>query len=153
MTQRKPLVIVNGEIQQLQSGDSIAQEEDAQFTADAAMIAGQVVYMTAADHIGKAKADAAGTAQPIGLCNSAISNGAVGPVQTGGIITLTTTQWDAVFGTTGGLAFNAPYFLSAGTAGIGTATPPSTVGQYVIQLGVALSTTEFQINIQQRVLL
>lgn len=153
MTLRKPLVLVGGEIQQLQSGDTIAQEEDAQFTADAAMIAGQVVYMSAADHVNKAKADAAGTSNPVGLCMTAISNGAVGPVQAGGIITLTTAEWDAVFGTTGGLTFNTPYFLSAATAGLGTATAPSTVGQYVVQIGIGLSSTELEINFQKRILL
>ena len=38
----------------------------------------------------------------------------------------TTAQWDAVAGTTGGLAFGANYFLSAGTAGLLTATAPTT---------------------------
>ena len=153
MTQRKPLVIVAGEIEQLQSGDSIAQEEDIQLTADATLIAGQIVYMSAADHVNKAKADAGGTAIVLGLATAAIVSGAVGGVQTGSILTLTTGQWDAAFGTTGGLVFNTRYYLSPTTAGLATATAPTTVGQYVVELGVALSTTELQIAVKQRILL
>lgn len=153
MTQRKPLVCVNGEIEQLQTGDSIMQEEDASLTADATLVAGQIVYTSAADHVNKAKADASGTAIVLGLANAAIASGAAGPVQTGGIITLTTAQWDVVAGTTGGLVFNTPYFLSATTPGLMSATAPSAVGQFVVELGVAISTTEFQIGVKKRVLL
>ncbi len=153
MAIRKPLVIVGGQIEQLQSGDTLQEVEQLQLTADAALIAAQVVYASAADHVNKAKADSATTAKPIGLTTGAISNGAVGGVQSDGVLTLTTAEWDAAFGTTGGLTFNTPYFLSAGTAGLGTATAPSTVGQYVVQLGIALSTTELKIAIQQSILL
>lgn len=153
MAQRKPLVLNSGEIQQLQAGDSIQQEEDLNLTADAVLIAGNVVYASAADHVTLAKADAAGTSKVLGMTNAAIASGAVGPVQTGGVITLTTTQWDAAFGTTGGLTFNTKYYLSDATAGLGTVTAPSTVGHYVVELGVAISTTEFQLAPKMRILL
>lgn len=153
MTARIPLVLNAGEIQQLQSGDYIQAETDLQQTADATLIAGQVVYSTAADHIGKAQANAGASALVIGLARAPITNGAVGPVVCEGILTLTTAQWDAVFSTTGGLTFGTSYYLSAATAGLGTVTPPSTVGQYVVEIGVAVSTTELNVRIQKRILL
>ena len=52
-----------------------------------------------------------------------------------------------------GLTAGATYYLSAATAGAMTVTPPSTVGQYVVRLGKALSTTEFEIRIERPVLL
>lgn len=153
MAIRKPLVIANGQIQQLQSGDTLQEVEQIQLTADAALIAGQIVYPSSASHINKAKADSATTAKPIGLATAAISNGAVGGVQTDGVLTLTTTEWDALMGTTGGLTANTIYYLSAATAGLGTATAPTTVGHYVVQIGEAISTTELKIAIQQTILL
>jgi hypothetical protein len=45
------------------------------------------------------------------------------------------------------------YYLSAGTAGLLTATAPSTVGQYVVEIGVALSTTELLIRPRPPILL
>jgi hypothetical protein len=147
MTLRKPLVLDgSGRIQQLQSGDTlnavVAENNTVTQTADATLIAGQVVYSSAADHINKAKADAAGTVRAIGLVTAAITSGATGSVQTSGIVVLTTGQWDAVAGTTGGLTYNTPYYLSAATAGLLTPTPPNTAGQFVKEVGLAISTTE-----------
>lgn len=153
MTTRKPLVIVAGQIEQLQSGDTLQEVEQIQQVADAVLIAGQVVYSSAAGHVNKAKADSVTTAKPIGLTTSAIGNGSTGGVQTDGVLALTTGEWDAAFGTTGGLTFNTLYYLSAATAGLGTATAPSTVGQLVVELGVAISTTELKICIQKSILL
>lgn len=121
---------------------SSSSSDDLTFTADAALIAGQVVYATAADHVGKAKADAASTSYVVGLAKAAISNGATGSVRTKGIVTLTTGEWDALAGTTGGLTYNTRYFLSATTAGLLTATCPTTAGQEACCVGIALSTTE-----------
>jgi hypothetical protein len=157
MTARIPLVMNAGRIQQLQSGDSlnaaVAENNTVTLTADATLIAGQVVYATAADHVGKAKADAAGTVRTLGLATAAITSGATGGVQTSGIVTLTTGQWDALAGTSGGLTFNAVYYLSAATAGLLTATATTTVGQYVKEIGIAISTTELLITTPPEILL
>ncbi len=153
MAIRKPLVIVNGQIEQIQNGDSLAEVDLWQATAAAALTAGQAVYPSTNDTVNKAKADSGSTAKVVGLCTADISNAAVGPVQDSGILTLTTTQWDAIAGTTGGLAAGTYYYLSAATAGSITATAPSTVGQYVVQIGLAISTTELKIDIQQSILL
>lgn len=142
MAIRKPLVMVSGQIQQLQAGDSISIPESVNYQADAAMVAGNVVYASAAGHVGLAKADAVGTSKVTGLAVASISSGSSGAVQNGGIVSLSTALWDAIAGTTGGLTYNTIYYLSAATAGALTSTPPSTAGQYVVPVGIAQSTTD-----------
>lgn len=148
MAARKPLVVVNGEIQELATSDSLSAtvtEVDAiTKVAAATLIAGNAVYASSATQVDKAAANADATAKPIGLATAAISSAASGSVQTSGIITLTTGQWDALCGTTGGLTFGTTYFLSA-TAGLLTSTAPSTSGYYVVPVIEALSTTEANI--------
>jgi hypothetical protein len=156
MATKKPLVLgSDGRPEQLQSGDTIGSVETGQVTqtANATLIAGQVVYSEAADTVDKAEANAAGTSIVLGLAMAAITGSTTGQIQCNGILALTTTQWDAVFGTTGGLAFGTTYYLSPSTAGLGTSTCPSTVGQYVVILGEAISTTELNIKIGERILL
>jgi hypothetical protein len=161
MASRLPLVIVNGGIQQLQSGDTLniptitAGDIVAQTNSNAgSIVIGTPVYSVSADHVDKAEANAAGTVNVIGLVRDVtIAASASGNIQLNGVLAATTAQWDAVFGTTGGLTFNTRYYLSATTAGQGTATAPSAVGQYVIQLGIAISTTELIILISNPILL
>lgn len=145
MAAKKPLALYLGEIQQLQSGDTLdaaASEVDViARTAAEALIAGNAVYESSDTEVSKADADADATAKPIGLARAAISSAASGSIQTNGVITLTTGEWDAICGTTGGLAYGTRYFLSA-TAGLLSATAPSTTGHYVVPVIVGLSTTE-----------
>lgn len=161
MALRKPLVVnAAGEIATLPAGDTlnvpttgvntIAQTND----EAAPIVIGAPVYNDAADGVKKAKADAAGTSKVMGLvADISITNAVAGNIATDGVLTATTGQWDAVFGTTGGLIFGTIYFLSAGTSGLGTGTAPSASGQYVARLGIALSTTELLIQIRDRILL
>jgi hypothetical protein len=148
MALRKPLVLVGGEIQQLQSGDTlsgpVAEVDEVTLTNGdvGAHAIGDVVYIDAADDAKKAKADAAGTSKAIALATAAISAAASGSYQTNGILAGLT-----------GLTAGATYYLSAATAGAMTATAPSTVGQYVVKLGTAISTTELMIDIEPRILL
>lgn len=153
MALRKPLVLVSGQTQQLQStdtldapqsgGDVVSQTND----EAGAIVIGTPVYNDANDGVKKAKADASGTKDVIGLVRDAsITNAVAGAIQTSGILSATTGQWDAVFGTSGGLVKGTRYYLSAVTAGLGTLTAPSTVGQYVVELGIAISTTELLLS-------
>ncbi len=112
-----------------------------------AFIVGNVVYSSAAGTVKKAKADALGTSWVCGLTLTATAAAGSATIQTGGVVTLTTGQWDAIAGTTGGLTFGTPYFLSAATAGLLTATAPSTTGQQWVQVGIGLSTTQMEIQI------
>jgi hypothetical protein len=161
MAAKKPIVISStGEYQQLQTGDylnvPIAGFSEISQTNDevGAIVIGTPVYNDVNDGVKKAKADASGTSQVIGLVgDTSISAAASGGIAISGVLPATTGQWDAVFGTTGGLTKGTIYWLSAATAGLGTSTAPSTVGQYLVRLGTAISTTELRIEIRDRVLL
>ena len=153
MAIRKPLVMVAGQIQRLQSGDTI----DAPFTEvdvttvtngnAGSIVIGTPVYVSAADTVDKAQADAAGTMDAIGLVRDvSIASSSAGVIQTDGILAATTTQWDAVAGTSGGLSAGTFYYLDPDTAGKITATAPTTVGQFVVRIGQAISTTELEIS-------
>lgn len=102
---------------------------------------GTPVYLSAAGTFSRAKADAAATGRTRGLTIALVSPSLLGIVQTGDTLTLTTSQWDAIAGTSGGLSFDVPYYLSPTTAGALTATPPSTAGQVVQQVIVGVSPT------------
>jgi hypothetical protein len=160
MAVRKPLVIVAGEIQQLQSGDTIDVPVSGGnvVTADndnaGSVVIGAPVYVSSAGGVDKARANAIGTKDVVGLMRDVTTaTGASGQVQTDGVLAASTAQWDAVAGTTGGLTAGARMFLDAATAGKITATAPSTTGQYVVSIGIALSTTELLVDIEQPILL
>lgn len=157
MAQKSPIVLgTDGLLQQLQSGDTlIGGSETGQIvkTAAAVMIPGNVVYASSGTQVNKGQANAAATTKILGLAVAAIANAANGTIQTNGILTLTTTQWDAVAGTTGGLTVGSYYFLSAASAGLLTSTPPSTAGQYVVCVGQAIASTELNIDIEKPILL
>ncbi len=162
MAARKPLVLgANGRPQQLQPGDTlnavVSGGEQISLTNDEAspVVCGAPVYVDAANGFKKAQANAAATAEPIGLVATApsIANGVAGAVQVSGLLTLTTVQWDAVTGGTGGLTPNTNYFLDPATAGKLTSTAPSTAGQLVNMIGKATSTTDLDIQIAGPILL
>src|SRR6266478_2697572 len=143
MALRKPLVQVSGEMQQLQSGDTLdatVSETEAQtWTNDDAgnHVLGDIVYIDAADGVKKAKADASGTTKAIAIATTTITNGTTGVYKTAGTLA-----------GLAGLTAGSIYYLSAATAGAMTTTAPSTVGQYVVRLGTAVSTTELLISIE-----
>jgi len=162
MATKIPLVLgADGNIQQLQTGDSIviatANTDVVTMTngeATAAVI-GAPVYVSSADTFMRAQANASASSKAWGMVYDSpnIANGASGSVATDGIVTATTTQWDAVTGQSGGLTPGSDYFLSAATEGQMTTTPPSTVGQYVVKLGKALSSTKFDLSVDSPILL
>jgi hypothetical protein len=160
MTARKPLVIIDGQVQQLSSSDTLdavyLEQEQVILTngETGSVIIGEPVYISAASTAKKAKADASGTTKAVAFVKDVtITTGTTGAYLTSGILTATTGQWDAVAGTTGGLTFNTKYYLSKDTAGRITATAPTVAGNYVCPLGIALSTTEFRIGISEPILL
>jgi len=160
MAQRLPLVINAGQIEQLQSGDYLANNIDLPIVTNGesstALIAGMAVYETSTANTAKrAQANASGTINPTGLMQSTSTpTGQTGSVQTEGVITLTTGEWDAVVtGESGGLTPGGAYFLDPATPGNLTLTAPTTAGQYVQKLGTALSSTSFKISIEPSILL
>lgn len=154
MALKKPLVLSNGQIEQLQSGDYIGEVDFLQQQNGNAgsVVIGTPVYSSANDTVDKAKADAVGTANVIGLvADTSIAAAATGGIITDGILTATTGQWDTIAGTTGGLTKDVIYYLSAATAGLLTSTSPSVAGQFVVQIGIAISTTELLIRVGRRI--
>jgi hypothetical protein len=150
MAIRKQLVIsAGGEPEGLQPGDSVSGTSETgqvTLTAAVAMIAGQAVYTSGNDAVNKAQSNAAATADVLGLCVAAIGAAVAGVVQVNGIVTLSTAQWDAICGTTGGLTANQKYFLSAATAGLLTSVAPSTSGQLSVLVGRAISTVSMLVE-------
>jgi hypothetical protein len=150
MALRVPLVMVAGQIQALQSGDTLnipsitAGNVLSLTNAEATpIIIGAPVYAFGNDSVKKAQANASGTASVIGLVRDAsITNGVAGSIQTDGTLAATTGQWDTIMSTSGGLTAGTRYYLSAATAGLGTSTAPLVVGNLVVELGIAISTTE-----------
>jgi len=157
MALRKPLVLNGGNIEQIQYGDTlnavVAENNVISRTAAATLIAGNAVYPSSATEVNKARANASGTVLVLGFATAAITSAASGSIQTSGILTLTTGEWDALAGTTGGLTFNTRYYLSAATAGLVTSTAPSTTGQYVRPVLLGVSTTEAMILDAEAILL
>jgi len=162
MVQRKPLVIGDdGLPQQLQSGDSISAPTNAPSLRSAqngetatALPFGTPVYSSSGTAVKRGQANAKATSKLIGLVyDASVAAGANGSVAQGGILTGTTAQWDAVAGTTGGLAFGTYYFLDPTNPGKLTATAPATVGQVNVCVGSALSATEMEVDIELPILL
>ncbi len=154
MAVRKPLVIVTGRIERLQAGDTIdadiAEVDLITLTNNNAssIVIGAPVYIDGASTCDKAQADAAGTMDVIALVKEAsITAAASGVVQTDGVLSATTGQWDAITGGTGGLTAGSIYYLSAATAGRLVDTATTAVGTFVVQIGKAISTTELEISI------
>ncbi len=157
MSVRKPTVMGdNGRLQDLPSGDTLSgATETGQFTAeaDSSLLKLAAVYVSASAHVDKAKADATGTAACVGLTTEAISSAASGNIQTNGVVTGTTSEWDAVTGDTGGLDFNELYFVDPTTAGKITKTRPTGAGKLVTIVGLALSDEMLGLRISEPYLL
>jgi hypothetical protein len=156
MATRTPLVIgANGLIQQLQAGDTLGSIAAAKYNnevftngeSSAALVIGAPVYDSAAGSVKRAEANAAATASVTGLwVDASTSASTSGNCAVGGILTATTTQWDAVVtGESGGLTFQSYYFLDPANVGKLTTTVPSTVGQLLVLVGQAMSATDMRL--------
>lgn len=98
----------------------------------------------------KGDADAAASSQVVGLARGVGNTGRNCHTQFAGPLSLTTAQWDAVTGGSGGLTRGATYYLSSATAGRITATRP-TSPNYACKVGVALSSKTLLIGIDEAV--
>ena len=161
MATRSPLVIVAGQIQQLQAGDSISvaagqYSNDVLINGEAssALVVGTPVYISAAGAAKRAQSNAASTARDAGLwVDTTPAAAGSGNCAVSGRVTATTVQWDAVAATTGGLVFNTSYYLDPTTPGKLTSTAPTTPGQLVVLVGVAISSTDMELELSQPILL
>lgn len=143
---KKPLVLTNGEIEQIQSGDLLSPIPNSlQLTngnsGDLPTCA--PVYISASDTIEHATAD--DFPNVIGLVIEVITLGNSGVVQVDGKMTATTAEWDAVTGQAGGLTSGAVYYL--GAIGGLTLTPVTT--GFLTRLGIAINPTDLEIKISR----
>ena len=148
---KKPLVLNGGEIEQLQAGDSLPSSEvfDRTNNNANAVIIGQAVYIDGPGTVDLAQADAAATKNVLGfVADVSIDANTDGGIQTDGILVATTGQWDDVTGGANGLVAGDLYYLSDAVAGRITSSPPTADGSFVARVGQALSTTEFEIQIE-----
>ncbi len=152
MPARKPLVIIDGQVQEIPASDTLNAPVSAVDVISkanggaSAITAGMPVYVKSDGTVDKASAAAGGTKAVIGLVRDAsIAAAATGNIQTDG--TLTSADWTSVAGTAT-LTAGALYYLSA-TAGQITATAPSAAGNYVVKVGIATATDTLEIDTER----
>ena len=151
MAVKKALVITAGQIEQLQAGDTLDIGNTIVKTNDqgGAIVIGQPVYVVGVTVL-LAQANAQAAIRVAGLVlDLSVDDQDPANILLDGKLTATTGQWDAVTGQTGGLTPGANYFLDPTTPGMLTLTAPTTVGQFVVRVGYAVSATEFEIEIGQ----
>jgi hypothetical protein len=123
----------------------VAQESLTNANANPILI-GAPVYLKADGTVDLAEANAQATTDVFGLVkDTSIAAGDPGNILTDGTLTALTTDWDAVTGGSGGLTPGAVYFLDPATAGLLTASAPTTAGQFVVRVGKAISATKMDL--------
>ncbi len=143
---KKPLVLTDGEIEQLQPSDSLLPAPNSLVLANGGMVDLSIctpVYVSAADEADVADSDS--LPNVIGLTAESIAMSATGAVQTDGKLTATKEEWDARTGQIGGLTPGATYYL--GARGAVVSRPPIT--GFLTRLGIAVSLTDFEIKISR----
>lgn len=119
-------------------------------TTATAFAVGVPVYMAGANTVDAAQANSFTTSSVVGLSlDASPAPGNTVRVRTSGFMELTTGQWDAIAGTSGGLAPGTEYFLSQSSAG-------QLVGSTFaialrVRIGVALSSTVMILQIGEPV--
>lgn len=108
------------------------------YTADEALAARDVVYISAADNVSKALADNTSKSYAIGLANAAAADTDPVEIKTAGIMS-----------GFAGLTAGGRYYLDDTTPGAITATIPSASGKTVVQVGYAKSASALEIQILQ----
>lgn len=135
---KKVLVLGSqGQIQQLQTGDSVpvTPQFEAENGDGTSHVPGTVVYIFAGTTVKAAIANSYVTVRAAAISTGTIAAGAVGLY-----------QYDGLTGGYAGLTPGSTYFLSVSSAGAVTPTPPTGVGEWIMQVGVAYSTTELDIE-------
>jgi hypothetical protein len=164
MAERRPLVIDSGLVQQFPIGDllpldmlpagAVSGHCITLENVGVSLIPGSPVYVSGDAEVSRAKADAAGTSAVIGLAAVAIGSTALGAIQVDGLITLTTVEWDAVAGTTGGLVPNTVYYLTPISPPPSLSSTPTTgSGNYIVVVGRAISSTVLKIQISEPIVI
>lgn len=151
MAVKKPIVMTNGELEQLQAGDYLQSTDTVTMTNSNAnaVTLGQPVYVSGNDTVDLAQANAPATKNVFGLVvDTTVNAGDPAGIQTDGLFA--SANWTAVTGSAN-LTAGAEYYLDAANAGKLTVTPPSAGGDYVAPVGEGVSATEIEINIERTV--
>ncbi len=94
-----------------------------------------------------ATANSIATAATIGLIIELIDGGSIVRCKFRGIVELTTDQWDAVTGQTGGLTVAGVYYLDDNTSDADAGKLSTTPGTKIAQVGVALNVTTMLVGL------
>jgi len=151
MAIKKPIVLnlTNGQLEQLQGTDSIDLGNTVTKNNPALVTLpfGTPVHFSGGDAI-PSQANAQGTIRVAGFVAEDITTVTSGPILIDGKLTAAlASDWDSIVTEAGGIVEGTNYFLDEANAGQITAIPPTT--GFVVRLGHALSTTEFEIEVQQ----
>jgi hypothetical protein len=114
-------------------------------TANEATSAGQPVHVTATNTVNLADASSNLTSNTVGLAATSAGSGESIVVFTDGV--LDQADWTSVIGTAL-LTPGAQYYLDT-TAGKMSTSPPTVNGQVVVRMGTALTTTIFDIEVNE----
>ena len=145
--QYKPLVIVSGQVRELESSESlnatVTAKEIIRLTADSNYTAsvGEAVYIDGQGKAQPAKADAAASTYPVGFVRGAADGGTIAA---GEILDIQTDGQAEGFSN---LTAGQKLYLSPSSAGDVTATAPNTANQYVVPVGRAISATDILVEI------
>ena len=131
------LYVWNGSAWKNMSVATSAANLDEAYTADGSLSARDVVYISGADTVKKAKGDAAATSYAVGFAMSGVSTAGPVTVRVAGIVTGFST-----------LTPGARQYLSAGTAGAVTEVLPVGTGNVIQLCGYAKNDSSIQIQMQ-----
>lgn len=127
-------------------GNSIVNKTNADTVT---AVAGMAVYAFGTGTFKLGKADSINTCEIVGLMIEDVTATNSGRFQCNGEITLTSAQWDAVTGATGGLTPGATYFLSNASLGKIVTNVPAT--GVIAKIGVAVDTTKMLVKIESTI--
>lgn len=112
------------------------------------LLVGMPVYRVGGFDTQPAKADTAATSVVTGITrDTVIAPANNGLIQQGGRLIAQGSEWAPILEQPGGLVPGDIYYLSAQNAGKITNIPPTTVGEFVVRLGVAKSPTILDVDI------
>jgi hypothetical protein len=156
MATKIPIVVGSVSLlEQLQAGDTLAGTNDPSIvsqTMQSATSAGQVLYQNGTpDTLDLAQANHGAQARAVALATADTAASVSVGCKIFGVLTLTTAEWDTVTGGSGGLAAQTVYYLDPTTPGQLTTATPSTPGQFVVIVGIALSPTDLLVRIGEPV--
>ncbi len=151
MASYRPVVLINGKLTLLPSGDTLAakvQEVDVvELQAKEVLSAGMAVYCNAGFQVMKAKADDNTKANVLGLATSAAALDAYVNIITDGVLEL--TDWTDSAGSSA-LVVGTEYYLDT-TAGVLTGNVPTSGN--LVYVGRAITPQKLEISIQRPIVL